>query len=71
MVEHKIILIVLFGFIVDFSFIRYVGNAIILYLFFLINKGEAGTIQVFTTGYTPFFILTLFYSITNLQTIGS
>tara|TARA_B100000315_G_scaffold36249_1_gene30941 strand:- start:1040 stop:2020 length:981 start_codon:yes stop_codon:yes gene_type:complete len=59
------ILIVLFGFIIDFSFIRYVGNAIIIYLFFLINKGEARTIQVFTIGYAPFFILTLFYSIAN------
>ena len=60
-----IILIVFFGYIIDFSFIRYVGNAIIMYLFFLINKGEARTIQVFTIGYAPFFILTLFYSIAN------
>lgn len=66
-----LILIVLSGIIIDVSFIRYVGNAIILYLFFLINKGEAGTIQIFTFGYAPLFILTLFYSITNLQTIGS
>ena len=60
-----LILIFLFGLIIDAHFIRYIGNAIILYLFFLINKGEAGTIQVFTIGYTPFFILTLFYSIAN------
>jgi len=59
------ILIVLFGFIIDFSFIRYVGNSIIIYLFFIINKGEARTIQVFTIGYAPFFILTLFYTIAN------
>jgi len=59
------ILIVLFGFIIDFSFIRYVGSAIIIYLFFLINTGSAGSVQVFTIGYVPFFILTLFYSIAN------
>lgn len=65
-----LILIVLSGIIIDVSFIRYFGNAIILYLFFLIDKGEVGTIQVFTIGYAPIFILTLFYTITNLQAIG-
>ena len=60
-----LMLIYIFGIIIDVSFIRYVGNSIILYLFFLIYKGEVGTIQVFTTGYTPFFVLTLFYSIAN------
>ena len=66
-----LISIVISGIIIDVSFIRYAGNAIILYLLFLINKGEQGTIQVFTLGYAPVFILTLFYSITNLQTISS
>ena len=65
-----LISVFLSGLIIDVSFIRYVGNAIILYLFFLINKGETGTIQVFTLGYAPFFILTLFYAISNLQAIG-
>lgn len=60
-----LILIYLFGLIIDLSFSRYIGNAIILYLFFLINKGEAGTIQVFTTGYIPIFLLTSFYAIAN------
>ena len=60
-----LILIYLIGLILDISFIRYVGNSIILYLFFLIVKGEAKTIQVFTTGYAPFLILTLFYSFAN------
>lgn len=60
-----IILIVLSGFITDFSFIRYVGNAIVFYLFFLIKRGNTKTFQVFTAGYAPFFILTLLYSITN------
>tara|TARA_B100000787_G_scaffold145983_1_gene116390 strand:- start:9553 stop:10518 length:966 start_codon:yes stop_codon:yes gene_type:complete len=61
-----IILIYLFGFIIDLSFSRYIGNAIILYLFFLIEKGELGTIQVFTAGYIPFFFLVSFYSISNI-----
>ncbi len=60
-----IILIVLIGFIMDYSFIRYIGNAIILYLMFLITEGSVRTIQVFTIGYIPFFILTLLYTITN------
>tara|TARA_B100000508_G_scaffold134689_1_gene125651 strand:- start:433 stop:843 length:411 start_codon:yes stop_codon:yes gene_type:complete len=59
------IFIYLFGFIIDLSFSRYIGNAIILYLFFLINKGELGTIQVFTAGYIPVFLLVSFYAISN------
>ncbi len=59
------IFIYLFGFIIDLSFSRYIGNAIILYLFFLINKGELGTIQVFTAGYIPVFFLVSFYAISN------
>tara|TARA_B100000963_G_scaffold191506_1_gene166545 strand:+ start:199 stop:642 length:444 start_codon:yes stop_codon:yes gene_type:complete len=60
-----LILVYLCGLFIDASFIRYVGNSIILYLFFLIKNGEKGTIQVFTLGYSPFFILTLLYSIIN------
>ena len=60
-----LMLIYLMGLTIDGSFIRYVGNAIILYLFFLIKRGEGGTIQTFTLGYAPFFLLTLYYSITN------
>ena len=60
-----LILVYLMGIAIDGSFIRYVGNAIILYLFFLIKRGEGGTIQTFTLGYFPFFLLTLYYSITN------
>ncbi len=60
-----LMLIYLMGLTIDGSFIRYVGNAIILYLFFLIKRGEGGTIQTFTFGYAPFFLLTLYYSITN------
>jgi hypothetical protein len=60
-----LILIVFFGYIVDFSFVRYIGNAIIMYLFFVIKEGGVRTLQVFTIGYAPFFMLTLFYSISN------
>jgi len=60
-----LILIYISGLLIDASFIRYVGNAIILYLFFLINKGETDTIQVFSIGFAPFFLLTLYYSIAN------
>lgn len=59
------LLIVISGFMVNFSFIRYVGNAIILYLMFLVKNGEVRTIQTFTICYAPFFVLTLLYSITN------
>ena len=60
-----LILIYISGLLIDASFIRYVGNAIILYLFFLIQKGEVKTIQVFSVGFAPFFLLTLYYSIAN------
>ncbi|MEL0227436.1 MAG: hypothetical protein VW947_03005 [Gammaproteobacteria bacterium] len=60
-----LIFIYICGLFIDASYIRYVGNSILLYLFFLIKNGEKGTIEVFTVGYSPFFILTLLYSITN------
>ena len=60
-----LILIVFFGYIIDFSFVRYIGNALILYLFFVIKEGGARTLQVFTILYAPFFIITSFYSISN------
>jgi hypothetical protein len=60
-----LILIVLIGFIMDYSFIRYIGNSIIFYLMFLLTKGGVRTITVFNICYIPFFILTLYYTITN------
>ncbi len=60
-----LILIYLMGLTIDASFIRYIGNAIVLYLFFLIKRGELGTIQTFSLGFSPFFLLTLYYSIAN------
>lgn len=61
-----LILVYLAGLIIDISFLRYVGNALVLYLLFLIKKGGVGTVQVFTIGYIPFFLLTSFYSIANI-----
>lgn len=60
-----LILVYLSGLLIDASFIRYVGNSIILYLLFLIRRGEVETIRVFSLGYTPFFLLTLYYSVAN------
>ena len=60
-----LIFIYICGLFIDASYIRYVGNSILLYLFFLINKGELGTIQVFTAGYIPVFFLVSFYAISN------
>ncbi len=60
-----LILVYLFGFLIDVSFARYIGFAVVLYLFFLIEKGEVGTIQVFTVGYVPVFFLVALYTISN------
>tara|TARA_Y100001970_G_scaffold294340_1_gene451025 strand:- start:7597 stop:8556 length:960 start_codon:yes stop_codon:yes gene_type:complete len=64
-ISVALFLIFIWGVFFDLSFMRYVGFAIILYLFFLIERGETGTIQVFTIGYIPFFALTVFYTIAN------
>ena len=58
--------IYLTGIIIGGDYYRYVGNAILLYLFFLISEGKPRTIQVFSAGYAPFFILTLFFAISNM-----
>lgn len=55
------------GIFFDISFIRYIGNAIVLYFLFLIFKGRLGTIQVFTLGYLPFFLLNVFYTMSNVS----
>ena len=60
------ILIVIFGFIFDVSFIRYIGYSIIFYLLFLLNKKNVRSIQMTSIFYIPFFLFTLFYSILNL-----
>ena len=61
-----IILIVVAGNVIDVSFSRYIGNAMILYLLFLVKEANSDIITVFSLGYAPFFALTLYYSITNL-----
>jgi len=58
--------IYLAGVAIGGDFIRYVGNGILMYLLFLISEGEPRTIYLFSVGYAPFFVLTLFYAISNL-----
>lgn len=60
-----LLLVYFSGQIVDISFIRYVGYAIVLYLFFLIDRGEVGSVKIFTIGYVPFFMLTVFLKVSN------
>ena len=57
--------ILLFGIFADLSFIRYAGNSVILYLFFLIKSGSVNTINIFSLFYTPYVILTLAYFLSN------
>ena len=60
-----LIMLVLIGFMIEFSFVRYIGNAIILYVLFALKEGRTRTIHIFTIGYAPFFFITLYYSISN------
>ena len=60
-----LILVVLLGYSNEFSFIRYIGNAIIFYLLFILKEGSPRTLHLFTIGYMPFFLVTLYYSISN------
>jgi len=64
-ISIALLLIYFSGQIIDISYIRYVGYAIVLYLFFLIDRGEVGSVKVFTVGYAPFFLLTIFYKFAN------
>jgi hypothetical protein len=65
-VSVGLLVIYLVGLIIEVSYIRYVGNAVLFYLLFLIKEGEFKSIQAFTICYFPFFLLTLSYSVTNL-----
>ena len=60
-----LIFILLFGIFADLSFIRYAGNSVILYLFFLIKSGSVNTINIFSIFYSPYLILTLAYFLSN------
>lgn len=60
-----LILIVVAGIFLDISFSRYTGNALIFFLLFLIQEPNPFVIRIFSLGYAPFFLLTLFYSIAN------
>ncbi|MEL0114680.1 MAG: hypothetical protein VW894_00050 [Gammaproteobacteria bacterium] len=60
-----LVLIYLAGLVFDISFIRYVGNSIVLYLLFLLRSGKKETIQIFSVAYIPFFIITTYFSLAN------
>jgi hypothetical protein len=55
------------GLLIDVSYIRYVGNALLLYFLFLVQEGEKSKIEIFTVGFIPFFILTSSYMFSNLS----
>jgi len=58
-------LIVLIGFLLDLSFVRYIGNSILFFLFFLINKNNNRNIQSFLIIFFIYFALTLAYTISS------
>jgi len=60
-----LILVYFIGVIIDLSFSRYIGNSILFYLFFLINRGGLKSIQTFTTGFIPFVVFSLSYTLVN------
>ena len=53
------------GILIDVSYSRYFGNALLLYFLFLIQQGEERKIEIFTVGMIPFFILTSSYMFSN------
>ena len=61
------IFIVLLGFLFDYSFIRYVGNFFVFYLFFLIQEEKVKISWLSCLAYFPFFSLATYYSVANLS----
>ena len=59
-------LIVIFGFLFDQSFLRYLGNFFVFYLYFLIKEGNSNSIRLTCLAYFPFFCLSTYYSVINL-----
>lgn len=55
------------GILIDVSYSRYIGNALLLYFLFLIQQGEERKIEIFTIGFIPFFILTSSFMFSNLS----
>ena len=60
-----LIIVVLLGVIVDFGFVRYIGNALVFYLLFILEKAGKKTIGIVTLSFIPFFTLTHLYKFTN------
>ena len=61
-ISIALFLVYIFGLILDISFIRYIGYAILFYLFFLTQRAEKSTLQIFTLGYFPFFLIISIYA---------
>ena len=59
-------IIVIFGFLFDQSFLRYLGNFFVFYLYFLIKEGNSISIRLTCLAYFPFFCLSTYYSVINL-----
>lgn len=55
------------GILIDVSYSRYFGNALLLYFLFLIQQGEEKKIEIFTVGFIPFFVLTSAFMFSNLS----
>tara|TARA_B100001057_G_scaffold476314_1_gene544140 strand:- start:3598 stop:4542 length:945 start_codon:yes stop_codon:yes gene_type:complete len=61
-----ILSIVIIGFIFDTSYVRYIGNSLLFYLYFLIEHNNRNSIKIFLICYAPIFFLMSFYSIRNI-----
>lgn len=61
-----ILTIVILGFIFDTSYVRYIGNSLLFYFYFLIKDNNKNSIKLFLICYLPVFLLMSFYSIRNI-----
>ena len=61
-----LIFIFMFGLIFDIFFLRLIGNSLVFYLLYLLQVGEKETIKIFTIAFLPFFLITWFYTLTNV-----
>jgi len=65
LISIGLLTIVLLGLVFDFDFRRYIGNALLFYLLFVINNFSKKTIWLVSLSFLPFFLLTNFYKFTN------
>jgi hypothetical protein len=53
------------GMLIDVSYSRYIGNALLLYFLFLVQRGKRGTVMIYSVAFAPFYLLTTFYAVAN------